>query len=582
MTIPTGHLERLAEREESLASARAALRTDREQIAADRAEAARLLAEARDYHRDAARERERAGKLARRFVRRLKQRHAAAQAELREARARFAADHARLIDLRSEFHTAAAASRDRLRDAWAAVEAQLRRSAADGAESERYLAEQMARLDARAADLASRERTAADRFARCEAETIGLREEAAALEARVANSRAALAELEARRDCARAELLGAEPPPELAALATGGSGNLADREAELARATAAAATLRESLEREIAGLDDRKRVAAEELTLLSAARAKWQAAERRTVFEMEEMARDLRHREADLDLREERLLRADSRRRDEAYDLWQVRLRLESWQTKLTVVELKWHTEREQTEADLDRRRSATVRREVELADLFARWEKSREDERNRLRAELEVWRADRERLAQAAAEFELRRQLHEAEISTCAARAMAAEELAAATVPDGRSDRGRRRLAVLRKRWERLFDRKVKEIDAARTAAAAELAALSDRYRRLHVLMEGVFAREAAVNNSVAAAELHAIAETAPGSTVTAGAPAELAALRNEVERVAGILLEMGMPEPLEVPDQELPWGAEEPETEALVFQFDSAARAA
>src|SRR5262245_50129147 len=131
MTHPTTdqHEERLAEREQAVSDARAALRAERERVASERAEAARVLAEARAANRDALRERGRARRLAARFVRSVKHRHAETRRELdrREAklvadRARLNADLARLVELRTEFHAAAAATRDRLRDAWAAVE----------------------------------------------------------------------------------------------------------------------------------------------------------------------------------------------------------------------------------------------------------------------------------------------------------------------------------------------------------------------------------------------------------------------------------------------------------------------------
>ena len=79
---------------------------------------------------------------------------------------------------------------------------------------------------------------------------MGLREEAAALEARVANARAALAELEAHRDRVRAELLGTEPPPELVAFTVSEKGDLVEREAVLVREKTAVAALKASLESE--------------------------------------------------------------------------------------------------------------------------------------------------------------------------------------------------------------------------------------------------------------------------------------------------------------------------------------------
>jgi hypothetical protein len=589
-------VQKQGERESSLADARARLRAERAKLAADREECERLLVEVQEAHVEATRDRDRAHKLAPRFVRWMKHRHAEEKRRLDEGekhlaveRERVAGEFARLVALRSEFHAAAAATRDRLRDAWAAVENQQQRSQVDWAEAERYFAEQTAQLEARAAELAQREKLVADNRARGEAEVVGLREEAAALDTRIENARAALAEIEAQRDRARAELLNTEPPVELPLSAPANPADFAEREAALAREKQAVAALKESLEREAAELTDRKRVIAEQLALLTDARAKWQKAERQTVIEMEEMARELKKRETEIENRERRLIRADKRRRDDAYDLWQLRLKLESWQTKLTAYEVRWHTERADLEADLERRTSAVATRESEVEETFKKWEKARAAERERLKAELDHWAADREQLAKAAASANLQRQLHEAELSTCAARALASEELAAAAMKDGNSERMKRRLAVLRKRWERLFDRKVKEIDRRRAAMAAELDALSERYRRLHELLAAVVEREAMTNNSAAAADLKSIVvgplkmPAAPQPRKQPAVVPELEALRAELERVAVFMLDMEMPEPPEPADHELPWGSEEePETRPSVFQFDSAARAA
>ncbi len=314
--------------------------------------------------------------------------------------------------------------------------------------------------------------------------------------------------------------------------------------------------------------------------------AKWQSVERQTVVEMEQMAHELGRREADIDTREQRVIHADRRRRDDAYDLWQLRMRLEAWQTKLTAFELRWHSEREQQETDLERRTTDMTRREADVGELFARWEKAREGERERLRAELEHWSADRERMAKAAHDFDFQRQLLDAELSTCAARAMAAEELVAAGVQDSRSDRMKRRLTVLQKRWERLFDRKVKAIELRRADASAELSALDERYRQIHRLLGEVVEREAVANNAASAADLR-LAAAEPIRELTPAihadtAAAEMAGLRNEVERLAGLVINLELPEPLDPPDNELPWGAEEPQAPANVFQFDTAARAA
>src|SRR5207244_4365150 len=139
------------------------------------------------------------------------------------------------------------------------------------------------------------EQAAADPKTRLQREVAALREEAAALDARARNARQVVDELEQRRAELRAEAL--------APAATGAEPPF---------------ELRVALDR---------------------------AADR-----------DLGTWAAELADRQRRLARADARRREDAYDLWQLRLRLEAWQSKLVAYEMRWHTEREQLEADLARR----------------------------------------------------------------------------------------------------------------------------------------------------------------------------------------------------------------------------------
>ena len=321
---------------------------EREQARADaRAETERLLAEASAV-------RTRARKLAARLIRRVRRRHDAQRRDLAE-------QLAQLNAIRSEFHATAAAARDRLADAWATVEVQQRHAASDWSELNRYAAA----LDARAAELDRRDKQSAERRAAAESETAGLREEAAALDQRVQNARAALADLERRRDRARAELLHTELPVEVPAGAN--ADDLAHRELLLEREKAAVAALRSALELESADLNDRRGLAAEQLAQLEEARALWQRAERQTVVEMEDLARARTRREQALDEREARLVRADARRREDAHGLWRLRLRLEAWQARLTALELRSHTEREQLEANpAASEELATLRAEVE------------------------------------------------------------------------------------------------------------------------------------------------------------------------------------------------------------------------
>jgi chromosome segregation ATPase len=351
-------------------------------VAADEAESQRLLTEARAAHRAADRERNRARKLADRLARKVQHALETARAQLDIDRAAVAAQIAKLNEARSAFHAASAAERDRCSESWRELDARQKRLTAEWEETNRFHADQTAALGARAAELAAREKVDADAKAQLQREVAALREEAAGLDARVRNTRQLVDELEQRRVELRTEVpapaanTGAEPPDEVKVALDRAAdrdigkwaAELEERDERLRLERAAVHALFATVSKDKAELADRRRVLAEQFEQLAAARAQWQEAERATVAEMEQLARTLRRREAELDARDQRLTRADARRREDGYALWQLRLRLEAWQSKIVVYEMQWHTEREELEAEFNRRAAALARRELELA----------------------------------------------------------------------------------------------------------------------------------------------------------------------------------------------------------------------
>lgn len=337
-----------------------------------------LLSAARTAHRDAERERARAKRLAARLSRKLQHTFDAERAKLDAERTEFELRVAKFNATQSRFNTESAEVAERQRLAWADVAARQKRLDAEHDEANRYHTEQATALDARATELTTREKAATDIKGKLQREVAALREEAAALDARVRNARATIEELERQRAELRATALAPtnpEAPSELLVALDRSAdrdldrwaAELADREQRLNLERSAVQALCSTLATDKDTLADRRRVLAEQFAQLAAARAHWQEAERVTLAEMEGLAHTLRRREAELDARAARLNRADARRREDAYDLWQLRLRLEAWQSKLVAYEMRWHTEREHMESDLSRRVEAVLRREAEL-----------------------------------------------------------------------------------------------------------------------------------------------------------------------------------------------------------------------
>ena len=306
-------------------------------VAANEAETQRKLCSRRRAGRApaAGRERNRARNLAARFARKFKHSLDATREKLDADRAAVEAQIAKLNRARSEFHAESAADRARRREAWSALDARQKRLTAEWEETNRFHAEQTAALSARAAELAAREKADAGAKARLQSEVAALREEGAALEARARNARQLVDELEQRRTELRAEAAACRPPGPVCGTAHRTEGSTRPqcrpRPGKVGRGTGGARRAVEARARRDPrtccsptcpgtrrGLRTGGRVlATEQFAQLAAARAQWQEAERATVAEMEQLARTLRRREAELDARDQRLTRADARRRED-------------------------------------------------------------------------------------------------------------------------------------------------------------------------------------------------------------------------------------------------------------------------
>jgi len=363
------------------------------ETASAKAEADRLVRDARDLHRAAAKERDHVKKLAARYARQAKHKQdairahlEAQQSQLDEARGRFSAELVRFDHARQAFARQCQDELAKQNQAWAELEAQRTRLNATRAEAQQQAAKQDSALGARATELGEREKHLGRLKAKLEAETASLRQEAAGLEVRTAHARAIVEELEQKRDDLRAEILATmvKPEPEpnheyFVPLDRKADRDLtqwtADLDAQERRQNeekVALAKLKAALEREAISVADQRKVLAEQFSLLGAARAEWQEQEGRTVAELEDLARTMRQREDDLAAREERLQFQDTGRREDAGELEQQRARLDQWQAKFLQVSKLWHAERERREAELaDRARDLAARESALNASPF-------------------------------------------------------------------------------------------------------------------------------------------------------------------------------------------------------------------
>ncbi len=458
------------------------------------------------------------------------------------------------------YGTASATEPEALLEAWRAVESLQNRLASEWAEANRYFVQQFAAIQSRAREQAEREQRISQQQGALDAQEAGFQEEARSLETRVQHARAALAKLERRRELLRSESF-ATVAPTHGGLVAGFPEDFAHQERQMVQETAAVARLRDQLHEQSADVDDARRQLAEQFRMMAQARNHWQQSERQTLGEMETLARALCQREAELDSREQRLIRADSLRCEEADLLWRERMRLEVWQTHLSIDQSRWQAERQQREAELEQQQAVAACRELELQTLLQEWADTHAVELNHLQTEREFWQLDRARFQITTAEFAAAQQQGLHELQRYAARVLATEELVATALQDSGSTLPARRLAVLRQRWERIFEHKTQELVQRLAEQTSARVLLDERYGELKQVLTEIADREAALHQREAEHDrkqwVTPVATVRFASVPPLSSP-ELVVLRDEVERLACLVLELEPPAP---PEQELPW---------------------
>ena len=366
-----------------------------------------------------------------------------------------------------------------------------------------------------------------------------LRDEVTQLDARASNARAALRRLEL--DVPVTTLI----PAEAVSLATPADvgqflAEVAERDVEVRREQSGLAHARGELERYAATVFDDRLVVAEHLTTMAVAQERWRRTELDTLGELEQVAHALARREAAVNAIEEGRADEDAARLLRAQDLWRMHLRLEAWQSSLTVREATLAAAQDAIQGEVLTKRGHLERWETSLADVGRKWTAARKLELWQLRAELDHW-ADaraRHRLAHADAE-DLAKRLR-AEVAEVAAKALALE--GAPGAPD-------RRTRVLQKKWERHFRRFAKDLDARRAELDAATSHADDRLKQLtQAVVQSAeehdrFVRERDADAVERLQRGHELDARATAQSLldgdTAGREYELAALRGELERL-------------------------------------------
>jgi chromosome segregation ATPase len=486
------------------AKQQAELAEQRAELASRRAEVGQLQAAARaDRYR------------ARNLYKRLKARSeaeaaaavarvAAERVELERREERLTAERDALTTEREEFAAHTTEHQARLQAAWDQLTENQRRLLADREQAEAWIASQTAELDRRGNALDERQTHQGARQAAMEARSATLVAEIAGLEARALNTRSVLKHLEERRARLEVELAGGTAPASNALVldatvsASVAPGKPVDRlltelqagEQQLHRDRAKLSAVEAELVRREGDIGDQRAILAEQVAALMAARQNWQSSELSTVGELESLATALRARELAADERERLIAAADRGRREKEQELWELRTKVETWQSALTDHEASLATHRGRVLADLLEKRQQLVQWEVSLDEVARAWGELRAREQKHLADELADTADTRERYTRRLAEVDKLVEKLSDELNRIAPMALAAEEaVASGTV-------GKRRVKAMRKRWERMFARLRSDLDARRVALSVESLEAEERTKALREATADLTAR--------------------------------------------------------------------------------------
>jgi chromosome segregation ATPase len=563
----------LDERHKKLAAMLHSLHDGREKLRVEReAEFERLRkmrANIKPLHCAAKKDRQAARKLLAEAKARIERESAAARAELAADRLAFDRETRVLVERIAAFEEARArtAASDaeterRLGEAWEMLAEGQRRLHADRRESEELFAELREAADRREVELAARERALDEGRERVEARVQSLLEESARLETRTAHARAALEILEQKRgklegglvtvDMSDSIPLDRKSDKSAAQLLA----ELQQRDRDLAREGRELAARKKTLDAREADLLDERTVVAEQAAVLAVAQESWSETQARTLADLESLASAVHAKEVYLDARDRELASASQRCRQRERELWELRVRLEGWQSTLASHEISFAADRDRAVAELDTTREHLTKWEAALAGLCRKWAAARKRDRDAVRDDIAKAEAERTRYQTRLADLDRDRRQWLEEAAVVAEQALAVEQTIGelATRQGGDARQATRRVRVLRRRWERRFTQLQKELEVRREAAVAEGLASRERASELHKKLVEVLERRdtLAIEEFAAAADHLAKARTLDERAASLAAEEtrrkrtdrELVQVRAELDRITATVM--------------------------------------
>ncbi len=421
-------------------------------------------------------------------------------------------------------------------------------------------------LQRRLAEVQAAERALTDRQRQAEKRLAQLNAEIQGLEVRVRNQRLRLIEQEQER--ARVELaLRAQGRPQdgLADTPAGALVPVPTPPRPSRRFRLPAAWVR------LAGmLADQRRHLIEQWHQLLETRAAWQAEQEAALAVIVGQAREheeqVRLREQALTVKEQTVAAALTDLAQRVQALSRVRCALEGWQARLTAREAGWETERAGLLAEVHAREEAAAAQVRALEEAHERRLRRRGEEMEALRGarqRLEQLRRDYAALWQ---ECQKRRAQLAREQRLLASQALALENLRQELLPQAADPAAAsRRLDRVQKRQTARLEAEERALKEDRQALLAEARRLEERSRLLHLQEDDLVARHDEWARQVVAweeqrlaaadAEVRRRQEVQRLQTLRALDERQLTQLRDELERIARLLMDEGEPLPLDAP---------------------------
>jgi pSer/pThr/pTyr-binding forkhead associated (FHA) protein len=398
-------------------------------------------------------------------------------------------------------------------------------------------------LDARTASVEEAERTWSERERSARLMLADLHREGMGLEARIGNLREKLVQQETAVEGLQALHMAPEAQAAFPLVA-------------VASPLAATGPDRTDLLQRVAGrLADQRAHLLEQWQTLLRVQEEWRTEREQAMVGLETAGRSLQEQEHRLLGREREIDAVAMEWRQRQQALTQARHSLEGWQARLTARETAWECERATLLSDAKGREEAAEQQLRRLRDLARRREVQRAKEAEGLAAALSRCEDLRRQYVALWKECQQRRKELTREQCDLAARTLALEQIRRETVavaPDAAG--AERRMKRLRRREILRIEASEKAVEAARKDLAAESDRLDELAERLHaqqkdfaVRLEELIRQQAAWEEreaEAAAAEQRRRLELQRLTIRREQDERQIAQLRDEVERVAGVLM--------------------------------------